>query len=101
MDFWEVPIPDLIGAVRNPKWHSVRSKYLESNSSCICCNKKNDLEVHHIKPVSLNPELELDEENLATVCERCHLVVAHLNDWRKINPNVIQDCALLLSRHNH
>lgn len=101
MDFWEVPIPDLIGTARSPKWQSIRSHFLEHNSSCICCGKDKDLEVHHIKPVSTHPELELMVENLATLCERCHLVVAHLNDWKKINPFVVSDCALLLTRHNH
>lgn len=99
MDFWEVPIPDLIGAKRNPKWHTLRNKHIEDNPSCICCGKIDQQEVHHISPVSIAPELELEPSNLVTMCERCHLVIGHLNDWKKYNPSVVQDSALLLSRH--
>lgn len=99
MDFWEVPIPDLVGSNRSPKWQTVRLHFIENNPSCICCGKTDDLEVHHIKPVNSHPELELEVTNLVTCCERCHLVVAHLNDWKKINPFIVEDGALLLSRH--
>lgn len=98
MDFWEIPI-NVVGAVRSPKWKTVRLHHLETNSECICCGKVDDLEVHHIKSVSQHPELELIPENLATLCERCHLVVGHINDWHKINPHIVADSALLRSRH--
>lgn len=101
MDFWEVPIPIL--GKRDGSWRTVRAKYLELNPSCICCGKIKELEVHHLIPVHIDPTLELEAANLATFCERCHLVVAHLNDWNRYNPFALDDSAMLLSRHteNH
>lgn len=43
------------------------------------------------------PELELEPSNLMTLCERkkyginCHLLVGHLGDYRRINPDVHGD----------
>lgn len=61
-----------------------------------CGNEKN-LEVHHIQPFHLQPELELDQSNLITLCEAigadCHLRQGHLGNWKGCNPNIRQVCA--------
>ena len=31
-----------------------------------------DLEVHHIVPINVDPDLALDDDNLITLCSRCH-----------------------------
>ena len=56
-----------------------------------------NLEVHHIKPFHLNPALELDPINLATLCEskkdgvNCHLWFGHLGNFKSFNVDVIAD----------
>lgn len=32
----------------------------------------NSLEVHHIVPIEVNPDLALDDDNLITLCSICH-----------------------------
>ena len=73
---------------RSNKWPGVRKKFLEKHADCACCSSKKSLEVHHKKPFHGNPELELDENNLITLCDgsmRCHLLVGHLGDWKSWN----------------
>jgi 5-methylcytosine-specific restriction endonuclease McrA len=85
------------GKKRSPKWPAVRKKHLERIPYCVICNGTKTLEVHHIKPFHLNPELELDPNNLMTLCESgkngvtCHRFFGHLGNYKKINPFVRAD----------
>jgi len=82
---------------RSSKWNWVRKQHLKKFPLCAVCNGKNKLEVHHIKPYHEYPELELNTDNLITLCESksygviCHLFFGHLGNYKKINPNVIKD----------
>jgi 5-methylcytosine-specific restriction endonuclease McrA len=52
------------------------------------------MEVHHIQPLHDNPALELDPQNLITLCaDPCHIVHGHLMSWLRINKSVVEDCA--------
>jgi 5-methylcytosine-specific restriction protein A len=81
--------------LRSPRWDDVRKIHLKSFPTCAACGSETNLQVHHIKPFHLYPELELDEENLITLCEtkthRCHFKIGHLGSWKKENPNVVQN----------
>ncbi len=50
------------------------SVFRRDNFKCISCgcNKSGSLEAHHIKPISLYPELILDISNGNTLCIKCH-----------------------------
>jgi 5-methylcytosine-specific restriction protein A len=91
-------------AKRSPKWITVRAKFLKENSSCAACGGKNNLNVHHIKPFHLYPELELEPSNLITLCEcnqkgiNCHLLVGHLGNFKSINPYIFQDLKVWFKR---
>ncbi len=79
---------------RSPEWRKVRDSFLENNDSCAACGSKKDLQVHHIKPFHLQPELELDEANLITLCMDqfdCHLNIGHGDNFKAYNPNVVSD----------
>jgi 5-methylcytosine-specific restriction protein A len=84
---------------RSPHWPTLRNKWLQGHPVCAVCGGRKVLEVHHIKPVHLNPELELDESNLVTLCEdknngvNCHLLFGHLGSFLSFNPDVLQDVA--------
>jgi len=50
-----------------------RNKILKKyNYKCVMCNSQKDLELDHIKPVSLYPELAFDENNIQILCKKCH-----------------------------
>jgi hypothetical protein len=85
---------------RSNKWSLVRKLFLNKNPNCAVCSGTIKLEVHHIKPFHLFPELELEESNLITLCEgnkviNCHLVPGHSFNYKKFNPNVIEDAKRL------
>ena len=47
--------------------------YIRDNFTCVSCNQIGyELNVHHIKPYSLFPDLRLDLDNGITLCEKCH-----------------------------
>lgn len=86
-----------LGARRSPQWPQVRKAYLKFHPTCECCGGKKKLEVHHRIPFHENPHLELHWENLITLCEtgkrglNCHLLIGHLGDYRRTNPDVGAD----------
>lgn len=88
------------GVPRSGKWPGVRSRHLLENPACRACGKKKLLNVHHITPFHVRPELELEPTNLITLCEtpshNCHFMFGHGLDWRAYNPNVVEDAAAML-----
>jgi len=86
-------------AYRSPQWSSVRKNHLNNNNSCAACGRNKKLEVHHIEPVHINPDRELDPDNLITLCDDpCHFVFGHLLDYKSWNKNVVKDCLVYLNR---
>ena len=80
---------------RSSQWAKIRKEHLLKNPKCEWCEGTKKLEVHHIKPFHLHPELELDPNNLITLCEtktECHLLHGHLGSWQKENPAILQEC---------
>lgn len=84
-------------SLRSSRWEGVRKDFLKTNNICAACGTKDKLQVHHIKPFHLYPELELEPSNLITLCEtkqrKCHLNIGHLGHWKRENPDVTKDAA--------
>lgn len=79
-------------AVRSPKWKKVREQHLLEHPYCSACGRSLKVEVHHIEPVHLNPDRELDPTNLITLCDSpCHIVFGHFLDYKSWNINVVKD----------
>ncbi len=81
---------------RSPEWPAVAHAHLAKEPACMVCGHRGQgLQVHHIKPFHLYPELELDPNNLITLCEirgrDHHLLIGHLDDWESYNPQVRVD----------
>lgn len=86
-------------ATRSPKWSSVRKQHLKNNPCCAACGKCDKIEVHHIEPVHINPDRELDPSNLITLCDSpCHMVFGHLMNYKSWNPQVEADSKQYLSK---
>jgi hypothetical protein len=88
------------GAKRSSQWPHLRRAHLAVNPCCAVCGGWAKVEVHHIRPFHLAPELELDPGNLITLCEswkggvNCHLFFGHLGDFRDgVNTDVLRDAA--------
>jgi len=93
-----------LSSKRSNRWPTVRKNYLKSNSICAVCASTQQLEVHHVKPFHLHPELELEPTNLITLCESnrngvsCHQFFGHLGNYKRINPSVREDAAAWLAK---
>jgi 5-methylcytosine-specific restriction endonuclease McrA len=84
------------GLARSPEWPAVAREHLLHEPACTVCGHEGEgLQVHHIKPFHLFPQLELDPNNLITLCEirgrDHHLLLGHLDDWESYNLNVRED----------
>ena len=87
---------------RSSQWRKVRAKHLEGNPCCAACGRKDNLQVHHIVPYHLNPDLVLEPSNLITLCGKyCHFVFGHFMDWKSWNENVVRDSTLYLLAKRH
>jgi len=87
---------------RSPKWSATRNRHLKLHSGCEACGSVENVQVHHIKPFHLFPELELEPTNLITLCEKFiadedktndnhHLILGHGGDFHKNNKNSLKD----------
>ena len=82
------------GTRRSNKWRKVRAQFLKDNPRCAICSSKLLIEVHHCIPFHIAPDIELDTDNLITLCENkkyginCHLLVGHLGNYKRVNTQV-------------
>ena len=89
-----------IDAKRSDKWPTVEKHFREAHPFCAACGSKNRLNVHHIRPFHIDPKLELDPNNLITMCmdeKECHLRLAHCGNFKMFNPNIVKDAAKVLA----
>ncbi len=88
--------------LRSGKWPAVRRAKLLVTPTCAATGLKTELEVHHIKPFHLFPELELEPTNLIVLTEHnsfnAHLWIGHCGNWKMYNPHVVEDAAQMLDR---
>jgi 5-methylcytosine-specific restriction enzyme A len=82
---------------RSSDWPRVRKAHLSRQPDCQACGGLDEPQVHHIRPFHLHPELELEQGNLITLCEKrshdCHFTFGHFHNWRLQNPAVVEDVA--------
>ena len=92
---------------RSPKWPALQRKHLKLYPQCEACGTTLALNVHHVKPFHLYPDLELDPKNLITLCRDHHFSIGHDPDgpwaparpsWKAENPNVRRDAKLWKAR---
>lgn len=92
---------------RSPEWNFVRRSFLMSHPFCAICGNQyiaknviGGLQVHHIMPFCLYPQLELDPQNLISLCglddfDGCHLHFGHPLGTQSYNPYIVQHAAIL------
>lgn len=88
-----------LGSARSSEWPQVQKAHLKIQPTCQICGGIAKLNVHHIRPFHLHPELELDPTNLITLCEgkkfvNCHLCFGHLGNFKSFNENVVEDAQI-------
>ncbi len=84
---------------RSSKWTACRRTHLAQNPCCAVCGGNKKVEVHHVKPFHLHPDLELNPTNFISLCENmkdglnCHLAFGHLGNFKSFNVDVRTDAA--------
>ncbi len=73
---------------RSSKWPKLRKAHIKLFPKCAVCGKKKKLEVHHNMSFYLFPHLELNPNNLTTLCRRHHFHIGHLEYWKSYNPQI-------------
>lgn len=103
---------DALKLPRSSHWPALRQQWLRDHPTCAACGGKKNLEVHHKIPVHVARSMELDPDNLITLCEwkplatmadvkdkpHCHLDVGHLGNWFSYNKNVEKNAHDLLMK---
>lgn len=89
-----IPTQEIDENLRSPDWVKVRDTAVKKQPYCSICESKKELQVHHIKPFHIFPELELVETNLIVLCRRDHFIFGHLTDWKSYNINIIKDAKI-------
>lgn len=89
-----------MGAARSSQWPAVRAAHLKIQPGCAVCGRNEDVEVHHKLPFHLHPDLELDPQNLITLCNHSlhHLWWGHLGNFKSYNAEVETDAATMLTK---
>lgn len=85
--------------LRSKEWHHAEKEHLAKEPDCQWCGATTRLQVHHIRPFHLAPELELDPGNLITLCEEggylnCHLIHGHLGSFQSFNLRIREQCEI-------
>lgn len=82
---------------RSPQWRALRQRFLRAHPVCEACGRLEKLNVHHIIPVHHRTDLELEWENLLTLCEwptwNCHLRIGHRGNWQSFDEDAPQVAA--------
>ncbi len=70
---------------KDPRWKLLRAKVLKTyGRECMCCGSKQEIQVDHIKPKSIYPELAFDFNNLQVLCRKCNFDKGlNIIDYRK------------------
>lgn len=91
---------------RSSEWVSVRNEFVRLHPRCEACGSGYNLNVHHVEPFHLRPDLELEPSNLITLCRDHHFRIGHDPDgkgprkpsWLESNPNVRSDAKAMRRR---
>ena len=68
---------------QSPEVRAAMKAYRAQYPACEYCGSKRRLAVHHVLPVRVRPDLAATRWNFMTLCFRCHLSIAHLNNFAK------------------
>jgi len=86
------------GQPRSSGWSKLRDEWIKDYPQCAVCGTKNGCVPHHVEPFHVNPALELDRNNLITLCPPHHLLIGHLMNWASYNSYVRHDANYWLSK---
>jgi 5-methylcytosine-specific restriction protein A len=84
---------------RSSGWATVRNRHVAVHPRCEACGSVAELNVHHLQPFHEHPELELDPDNLITLCRKHHFWIGHHGNWSEVNLNCLYEVKEYKKRH--
>lgn len=79
------------GASLNWSWQRCRRAFLKQvGKICVCCGSIKHIQVHHILPRHIRPDLALVLTNLLALCRNCHFHIGHLNSYFTYNAEIVK-----------
>ncbi len=63
---------DIRGTKTYWKLRGLVRELLESESECLVCGSRNDLEAHHVIKCANHEYLYVERDNLVCLCHKCH-----------------------------
>jgi len=102
-----------VAAPRSPHWATFRASFIKEAAKtgkdcCAACGVRHNppfavLALHHKESFHEHPEKELDYDNCIILCQEpnnCHLKIGHLGNFKKTNPNVVEDSRRMRANWN-
>ena len=89
---------------RSSTWRKTRNNFLKEFPTCFNCGGTKKVEVHHIVPFNVAPDIEEDFDNLMTLCRggksyiNCHQYIGHVGNFRKYNKTAEKDALYWLKK---
>lgn len=81
------------GASLNWSWQRCRRAFLQKvGRVCVCCGSIKKIQVHHILPRHIRPDLAVNMTNLIALCRDCHFHIGHLNSYFTYNAEAVKVC---------
>ncbi len=88
------------GASANWSWQRCRKAFLKKvGKQCVACSSKKSVQVHHVLPRHIRPDLAVDMTNLIALCKDCHFHCGHMNNYHNYNKNIM-DVAFYANEHS-
>jgi len=78
-------------------WRKVRNEHFDLEPMCQLCGTDEDCQVHHILPWHKYKDLRYEHDNLVTLCREHHFRFAHLGNWQRYCPDILDLCVLAQS----
>lgn len=78
-DPWDGPVWG-DGEALSVSTQTAMDQYGRAHPTCEWCGTQK-IEVHHVLPQHLRPDLAADTNNMVSLCRECHFVVGHKKDW--------------------
>jgi hypothetical protein len=70
-------------------WQRCRRAFLKKvGKVCVICSTKKKIQVHHILPRHIRPDLAVDHTNLIALCRDCHFHIGHLCSYFTYNATI-------------
>lgn len=73
--------------------------YRKANPVCAATGKTKNLQVHHVLPVSVRPDLAGNPANMITLERSAHLILGHGGNYKSYVPDVRDLCKLIEIQH--